>query len=210
MGGFLKRLFSRQAHTKQYIDSQMERARICIEQNNKQAGCKILEEIVKVEPSFAAAWHWLGATRIHTGDLKGSRTALEKAMRLQPDRKGIRDSIKMLEATEKLVASADRTGSVVFGEDGKRFSRNTSQYTCASCGGNFTESGTASLHNRAYGGALCRSCGNFYCEACVSRVVLGRAGQNSMTCECGKSRTWIGASGSLSFENFSELVVFRA
>ena len=117
MGGFLKGLFSRKnrAHAK-YLDSQMELARSYLEKgskNDRQQACLILEELVRLEPEFTAAWHWLGSTRLHLDDPSGARVALEKALKLQPGWTEIQQSMHMLEEVEKLHAVVRRTGSKI-------------------------------------------------------------------------------------------------
>jgi len=90
------------------------------------------------------------------------------------------------------------------------------EITCARCGRKFKFTQSTRdwrFGGRAIGGAECRYCGNFYCEECVSRKVLGILGRLSrkrFVCACGRSRAWLGKEGRIAMDKFKELVVFPA
>lgn len=80
------------------------------------------------------------------------------------------------------------------------------ELVCSLCGKRFSRIGMTRSGQRALGGVKCRSCGNFYCEACVARAVSGK--EKTMQCRCGKARAPLGDDGSLRFDGFEELVVY--
>jgi len=113
------------------------------------------------------------------------------------------------QAVAELTATARRIGATVVDEGGRVVSGRRAERTCEACDTTYVEGGLASPQERAIGGALCRSCGNFYCEPCVSRALLRGSNNGSMTCACGKSQVNLGSDGSAAMRNFQELVVFR-
>jgi hypothetical protein len=85
--------------------------------------------------------------------------------------------------------------------------------TCAQCRRKFKfiqSTRDWRLGSRALGGVECCYCGNFYCQACVSRKVRGGRFGKRFVCACGRSRACIGKEGNIEMDNFKELVVFPA
>lgn len=84
---------------------------------------------------------------------------------------------------------------------------------CTSCGEQFLEFRLMPTKRpapgRALGGALCRSCGRFYCEPCVAKALQSVSGPREMQCQCKKSKARLDDYGQLALDNFKELVVFR-
>ncbi len=104
----LSRLFKRGPRVD--VDAMMERARGLIDSGSKEQACEVLEVLVRAKPEFGPAWHWLGTTLVHTGDLVRAREALEKAKRLSPHNTEIDTSLGMLEEMENSAAIAHRLG----------------------------------------------------------------------------------------------------
>ena len=82
-----------------------------------------------------------------------------------------------------------------------------SVFTCVSCGQKYTPLGRRG--DRAVGGAECRSCGKFYCQSCVNKVLGGHSPKKTFACACGRSRTKLSNEGHWEFDNFKELVLYR-
>ena len=130
--------------------------------DNPGKAAELLERAITVSPSYVKAWNNLGSARMGLRDLVGAEQAFETASRHDPQNTIARQGLAM--ARSKIKSLGMRTTEERGGIQ--------QQDVCASCGKQYSENGRWNPENKAVGGALCRRCGNFYCEPCV-RLILG-------------------------------------
>jgi tetratricopeptide (TPR) repeat protein len=183
-------------------------ASLCLDIKNAKRACTLLEEVLSVDKKNAVAWHNLGVAKFMYRDLIGAKEAYQMALQLDPHDSQSREGIERVKITESMVIATRQRGATLSGGDGTVFSERHRILVCVKCHGEYTEFGQVNASCRALGGALCRSCGKFYCEPCVSKTL--HSDVSPMICICGKSRVRLNNDGRVAMDNFEELVVFRA
>jgi hypothetical protein len=144
------------------------------------------------------------ASRRSTG-----RSRAEETSDVQRRANALMEVMRQGVAADRAVAAAQRSGATVVRSNGMFSPGSATERICATCNMKFVERNRVNRQERALGGALCRSCGNFYCEPCVARELLGGSGTQVMTCACGQSQVYLGDDGCAAMRNCEELVVFR-
>ena len=198
---------------------------------NFEMAAKWWTELVRQTPEDAIVWHNLGFAKLSIGDLAGAQEACEKGLKTSPNDSHILLLVGKIEAKRTFAEEAkSKDGVAVVGET--VFGTSSARRTCSKCSGQFTGYGRVTIDNRSMGGALCKSCGNFYCEPCVAKVLYSGNGPREealpimahfgktispsksesgrLTCACGRSHASLNMDGNLALNNFEELVVFRA
>jgi len=174
---------------------------------NGEMAHQYLSEAVRSEPRQPVAWYNLGRAKMMLGDLDGAEEAFERVLAIDSRAEHARQGLLHVRQLRQTAARYRETGGVVRVGQTVISDRNR-VLVCHKCDHNYVEHGQVTASERSLGGALCRSCGKFYCEPCVARIV--HSGDGSMRCACGDARTALGEAGYLTFEGFEELVVFRA
>jgi hypothetical protein len=169
---------------------------------------RLLKKAIKLDPRYVKAWNNLATVKMMFGDVVGAEEAYQKVLELVPQNAIARKGLQNCQAIKTQIAEARVTGGVV--KKGKTHFSDRNILVCAKCKKRYTEFGHWSAFNKVLGGALCRYCGKFYCEGCLSEILLGADERKQFFCACGKSKTWLGDDGQAAMDNFEELVVFHA
>lgn len=177
---------------------------------NGQRACELLEEASRLDGRNAAVWMNLGFARMMLGNLTGAKESFERALKHDRKMAAAKEGLKQAHDLALSAARMERVGGVFRSGEGTVYSTHNAKVICTDCGAAFNEYGQTTLDNRAQGGLRCRSCGRFYCEPCVGRVVFNEASRGRICCECGASTAILGNTGEWTYQNFDELVVFRS
>jgi len=166
---------------------------LCLMMRNPLEARQLAERATRLDPKYVRAWNNLGNARRMCGDVVGARQALARALELDPTNQVATKSL------QALVRSGGGTGG------SRRIRFEQAARTCGRCTKDFRED-RGPTDSRAIGGLLCRRCGRFYCEDCVTSALQEDA---FMSCSCGEGTARIDEKGEFALQDFDERVVYE-